>query len=408
MGKKEHLRKILKIVRENPSFAEMNTEIKSYNKFIKELKVDAFNKEADEIFKKFFSEGVTLKSMTAKSRGKEYLESKLMEFGKMQEDYYKKIMYPPFIKEVRKMYRSSDADIIKNEHEYKHSVILADDDTNIFNLDNFLLNYKEGWAEFNGDINRTLQLVFNDYYKKDNFNILNISQFEKIIEEAIQEYLIIKANHQDYKGEVQNENPYCNLYMYCRNAYVLNYFELALPDDSLFKECKNFNIPIRKKEFYSLRDIANNYAVLININDSEVGKAYDRIKKNFHRSRYIQRFKPDKEYSFRNLSTPLAYYIYYRKKNHNANMDTDCFGNNYIIEGRVAPILNAKINCESQKLKAVYKYLGFIQEEFKGIFSTLNNRYQKKMINFLKETIVNLFYRSAGLEKQIVYKHYHN
>lgn len=406
MKKKEHLRNILKVDKGNPAYAEMNTEIKSYNKFIKELKVNAFNKEADKIFEKLFSKGVTLKSIIAKSRGKEYLEEKLMEFATVQREYYENVMYPPFIEKELKRCRISDVDIVRQEHKYKHSIIITDDYTDIFRLDNFLSALREGWGEFNGYIDSTLQLVFDDYYNKNDFKILNTSQFEKLVEEAIQEYLKIKSNHQDYKKEVQKENPYCNLYMYCRNSYILNYFELALPDDSLFEKCQNFNIPIRKKESYSLRDVADNYEVLIKIKPSSVGKGYERIKKNFQGSTYMQKFKKDNEYFFRNLSTPLAYYIYYQKKNHNDEADTDYFRNNNIIDSRVAPILNAKINGDNERLKAIYKYLDFIQDEFKDILSTFNSSYQNKMIYFLKETIVNLFFRSSGLQKQIVYKLY--
>lgn len=404
MGKKEHLRKILKVDRENPSYAEMDTEVRSYNKFINQLKVDFFNKDTDEIFVKLYNEGATLKSITAKFRGKEYLENKLMEFAKKQKDYYKEIMYPSFIQEALKRYRVSDADIIRNEHEYKHSITLTDNDKDIFDLDNSLSNFLEKWYEFNGYIDRTLQLIFFDYYNQDTFKMLNISQFEKLVEEAIQEYTNIKENHRHYKKEIQIENPYCNLYMYCRNAYILNYFELDLPNDYLFEECKNYNIPVVKKKLYSLNDIAENYEVLADTKS----KAYERIKKNFQGSAYMQKYKNnDGEYAFSNLSIPLAHYIYYRKKNRNVEKDTDLFGNNYTIYNRIAPILNSKINNDNERLEAAYKYLGFIQTEFKDIFSTLNNRYQNKMISFLNESIVNLFYRSLGLSKQIVYSSYH-
>lgn len=408
MRKKEHLRKILKVDRGDLSYAEMDTEVKSYNKFINRLKVDFFNKDADEIFVKLYKESVTLDSITAKSRGKQYLEDKLMEFGKNQKDFYKEIMYPSFIEEALKRYSISDADIARIEHEYKHSIILTNNTQDIFCLDRFLSYFIEGWNEFNGYIDKTLQLIFNDYYNQDNFKMLNISQFEELVEEAIKEYTKIKENHQEYKEQIQKENPYCNLYMYCRNTYILNYFELHLPNDSLFKEYKNFNIPLIKKTVYSLRDIAENYNILIDANPLLLSKAYGKIKKNFQGSTYMQKYKnTDGEYVFSNLSIPLAYYIYYRKKNRNAEQDKDCFENNVIIEGRIAPILNAKINHDDERLKAAYKYLGFIQTEFKDIFSTLNNRYQNKMIGFLNETIVNLFYRSFGLSRQVVYGSYY-
>lgn len=66
MNKKEHLLRLLGIDRGHPSYAEMNTEIKSYNQFIKNLKVEEFDKEADKIYKKLHVE----KSITAKNKGK--------------------------------------------------------------------------------------------------------------------------------------------------------------------------------------------------------------------------------------------------------------------------------------------------------------------------------------------------
>lgn|GEM_PF-4668015 len=128
---------------------------------------------------KLYNEGASLGSIRAKIRVKEYLENKSIEFTKKQKDYYKEIVLL-FIQEALKRYRVSDADIVRNEYEYKHSTILTDNDKDIFNLNNFLSNFLEEWHEFNGYIDRTLQFIFFDYYNPDNFRMLNISQFEKL------------------------------------------------------------------------------------------------------------------------------------------------------------------------------------------------------------------------------------
>lgn len=404
MSKKEHLRKILNVDIGDPSYAEMDTEIRMYKKFIDKLKIDFFNEDADEIFVKLYNEGATLKSITSKSRGKTYLENKLIEIAKKQKVYYKEVIYPLFIKDALKRYSISDADIARNEHRYNHSIILTDNDKDIFNLDNFLASFLDEWKVFNSYIDKTLQLLFFDYYSQENLKTINTYQFKKIVEESIQEYVNIKEKHQNSKKEIQRENPYCNLYMYCRNAYILNYFKLDLPDRDLFKECKDYNIPVLKKQFYSLSDIAENYEVLTN---TKV-KAYDKIKKNFQSSCCMQKYKTNNgRYAFSELSIPLAHYIYYKKKNCNVDSDTDYFYNNYVIHGRVAPILNAKINNDHKRLEAVYKYLDFIKIEFRDIFLTLNNGYQDKMISFLNETIVNIFYRCMGLSEKTVYSNFY-
>ena len=101
----------------------LNTEIKRYRKFLKELKLEERDPEGDKIYKNLIDNQITIVNLVAKKRGKENLLREIEEVYTQQKKYYNTKLKEMHEKEAMKNnYRISDVHIEIQEKECKNMI----------------------------------------------------------------------------------------------------------------------------------------------------------------------------------------------------------------------------------------------------------------------------------------------
>ncbi|BAU29745.1 hypothetical protein DFP93_106121 [Aneurinibacillus soli] len=406
--KKARITKLLLLNEDNVNYeTQVDTCLRGYNDVVKKLSLDS-TLQADIVFKWLYEKTTTLRSLTAKSRKKIDFEADLCEVLQLQKLYYDEELQPMFYESACKSNKSSsDIDIEMQEKKYCYSspMLKSDDSCALFEMDTLLARIVESSTDLNQYIDKTLRLIFIDYFENKT-EILNVKNLEGIIFEAIENYNKIKANKKPI-DRPQNENPFLTLYQYMRNAYIKNHYNISLPDMHYFSDLKNFNVNFLGKHEYSLRDIA---IILSTITTGDnmpskpiIDRTYDKIKKSFQTNEKIQEYKEEGEYAFPNVVIPISYYLFLRKKDNRDDRKADFMEVNDKVEYRIQPILQGLLNGDNERLNTVFRYIDFVNDEYKDIMTSFNHQYQSTMLESWFETIVNIFYRIMGLNRESVY-----
>lgn len=231
---KSHLINLLEIDENSiskESLEFLNTEIKRYRKFLQELKVQERDPEADKIYKALVGDDRTIVNLLAKKRGETVILNEMHRVYKAQYDYYQNKLKSTYKENAMKNSRSiGDAMIELQEQEYKN--IISGYTDNVYNnkyyWDNYLQELDERWLEFVGYIDKILNMFFSSYYeneKKPNI-LLNAPTLGEAIGKEQQYYNRIKENYSSCRDDEKNDNPYKNLYMYYRNSYIRDFYNL--------------------------------------------------------------------------------------------------------------------------------------------------------------------------------------
>ncbi len=403
----DHLVELLSIDRTQDNYdAIINVEIKRYRDFCKKIQVKEFDPESDKIYVEITrGEYGSFKSFLAKSRGKEALIGDLkVAFDRQRKYFDEHLKTKSEQRAMRACHSLSDAMIQTQEYERDNALMVNEwNPLSKYYWDAFLSELSSEWREFNGYMNKIFNMVFSSYYDKKSAPFLQrgIDEFDSIIDDEKTYYYAIKKNNENLAEKVSEDNPYKNMYLYMRNAFILNFFEIDLPGTSNFLGFSKFEVEFTKGE-YSLRDIAELYAQMTDQVGTE-DKLYQRIKKLFQKLGYMQRFKDNKgEYVFEKklVSIPLAEYAYYRRKNHKGS---SVVGIDFLISDRYAPILNALMHGQKDLITAYEKLRGFWLKEYRELFSSLSDMYQRSMKQYLIESGARILARASGLKKQDVY-----
>lgn len=398
--KRDYLRRILNINRDDAGYYDMDTCMKEYNKFMRTLNYcDTRGGEEEKIFVYFYKHGLTVSNIVAKQKGKECLIRELKEVLDKALEYYEKYLFIQYYDEAIKK-SPKDFLIQINDKARVNSVVGA-----IADVDEFLISLDAQWSEFNRYLYDTIHLALSGAYSKEKGpNCLKIDDFDLMVKEEVEYYCDIVKTYSkslaDTSGTYytgKNDNPYKNLYVYCLNAYIKNFYVIDIPNVILgkFFELENFQ-DIELTNIYGLSDIARNYA---NMTNGDYKKSYGKIKQQFRKSKFMQEYKKDGKYKFNEISIPLATYVYYSRKNHIEPEFNNLFMRcDPVIVKVYAPILYSLINGENKKILAYNSFQDFITKEFKDILNRVDDAYLNTFIEILLQCPMRLYYRCMGMD----------
>lgn len=390
-NKKEYLRRILGVTKDDSGYSEMDTFMREYNNFISSFNFDEIRGgEIEKIFVDFHKKGITPAKLVELQKGRKELEKQLFHYSNKAKEYYNKEIRDKYYKEICRTRYPKEAMIELNDLEVNHSLTGG-----LSDLKNFLTEVDEHWNTFMNELYTTVDLIFSGRYED---GIVRNDEFDKIVEEEITFYSNrIKEYEKSFEQpEIyyigKNDNPYKNIFVYCLNSYIRNFY----PIDIITMQPGNVDkltkmIPPEKKEKYTLGDVAKAYS---DMSGEDYSKVYDRIKKQFGKSLFMQEEKNGKSYEFSCIEIPLATYIYYSKKNHKEPEFSKPFDvyDRFIVHF-YAPLLRANIYGNHSNLIAFNRYAEFVNEEFRKLTNTVNDAYVDTWIEELFLTSLHLHYR---------------
>lgn len=390
-SKKEYLRKILKITKDDAGYSEMDTFMKEYNNFLASFNFeDIRGGEIEKIFIEFHSKGITPAKLVELQKGQEELKKQLFQYSKKAREYYKSEILEKRKSEILRTNKPSEAQIALMDLERNHSLVGA-----LENLDLFLNQVDAWWSTFKNGLYETVDLIFSGNYED---GIIRTNEFDMVVKEEMTYYQTRIAKYEEsfshpeqyYVGK--NDNPYKNIFLFCLNAYIRRFY----PIDIITMQPGRVDKLIRmirpeQKEKYTLEDVARAYSEM---SDEPYEKSYGKIKQQFRKSQFMQKYKKGRFYEFDRIEIPLATYIYYSKKNHDEpELSKLFYSYNDFIVHFYAPILKANMCGEYMKIQALNRYAEFVNNEFKRLTATVNDAYLDTWIEELFLTSMHLKYR---------------
>lgn len=392
-SKKEYLRRILKVTRDDAWYSEMDTFMREYNNFISAFNFEEIRDgEIEKIFVDFHAKGITPARLVELQKGKEELKKQLFYYSKKTKEYYETEIKGKRYEEICRTNRAKEIQIELMDLERNHSLT-----GNLRNLSQFLLQLDEWWSTFMNELSAVVDLIFSGTYE-DGF--IRVNEFDKVVDEEISYYrkriteYEKSFNHPEYYYVGKNDNPYKNIFLYCLNAYIRNFY----PIDIITMQTGRVDKLIRmikpeQKEKYTLEDVAKAYAAM---SDETFDKSYGKIKQQFRKSPFMQELKKGRSYEFDCIEIPLATYIYYSKKNHVEPKFLKPFDTyDKFIVHFYAPLLRANMYGEYDKLRAFNRYAGFINDKFRKLTGTVNDAY-------LDAWLEELFLSSLHLKERCI------
>lgn len=370
-SKKEYLRRILNVKRDDPGYADMNTFEKEYNNFIRAFNFNEIRGgEIEKIFVNFHLNGTTPAKLVELKKGKNKLKKQLLYYNDKAKEYYKNEIEKKRYAQICERNSAKNIQIELMDLKRNHSLIddLSDIETFLSKLD----KYRD---DFIGKLYDIIDLIF----RRQN-EVAKIDEFPKIVKEVIDSYTYrIKRYEKSFNKPKEyytgkNDNPYKNIFLYCLNSYIRSFYSINVITMEPGKIGKlTTMIKPDLKDKYTLKDVASIYSKM---SGETYEKSYNKIKKQFQKSEFMKKMKRGRSYEFPCLEVPLATYIYYSKKNHTepkilSSYDTyDKFIVHYL-----APLLRANMYGEHENLLAFNHYIMFVNSEIKKLTSIVNDAY---------------------------------
>lgn len=382
--KKKHIIDLFKIDENSILYEnEVDRLRKNYNKSAKMLNLKPYTSELDEVSLWLKERNKTLLEIVAKGRGIEELNYDLVEIFNLQKNYYdEKIAKVIYENAMKTCHSISDVHVVITEGEYKNCInsvnFIESIDNNLLEIENFTNNI----------IRFFYQIITQGRYSMRT----NIDDFIVIIDEAIMDYEVKKRNYSNIKGAVQL-NPYLNLYMYVLCFWLKRKYSLEKLEDYI----KINDICVEYKEEYDINDVVV-YLLKLGDKNKDYKKVRQKVYKCLRNIREMDKYKKNNKYSFPQLSIPVAYYLYFSRKNVQYNSI-----NVEKVNQRVEPILMCCMHGNYEDINKIYFLLKYIDKEINEIFTSVNHIYQSSMMEFISEIFVNSYYRLIGLSKDIVY-----
>jgi hypothetical protein len=372
-SKKEYLRRILKVTKDDVWYSEMDTFMREYNNFISAFNFEEIRDgEIEKIFVEFHNKGITPARLVELQKGKEELKKQLFYYSKKTKEYYETEIKGKRYEEICRTNRAKEIQIELMDLARNHSLT-----GNLKDLSHFLSQLDKWWITFINELYVVVDLIFSGEYEDE---FIRVNEFDKVVDKEISYYRKRVAkyaksfNHSEYYYVGKNDNPYKNIFLYCLNAYIRNFYPINIITmqpgsvDKLLKMIKP-----EQKEKYTLKDVAKAYAMMSN---ETLDKSYEKIKQQFRKSPFMQELKKGRTYEFDCIEIPLATYIYYSKKNHVEPKFSKPFDTyDKFIVHFYAPLLRANMYGEYDKLRAFNRYADFINNEFRKFTGTVNDAY---------------------------------
>ncbi|MGK4151354.1 hypothetical protein AB0X74_01610 [Kurthia gibsonii] len=313
----------------------------------------------------------------------------LMERAIKQSDYYYNSLYKKELNEqMNKNYSMSDVDIEMQMYFIKNCVPLLSNNhhscknkLDFCDVNYFFIGYIDvgidSLKEKIGEFIEILQLVLSSLKS----NIIDSNNFSGNLEKQKKTYLKQKKDNELFYT-IKTENIYMLFYLYLRNSYILEVeFRNAFPNIYIFGDLDFSEFIFEDKKIYSLKNVATIYANILK-GDSDAKNIQENMKKQFQKSEYIQKFKNEKgKYEFSDVKIPIAHYHYFRKKNHSLE------GNVSKQVHHLANMIDLNLKVSPDLMNEIESYLKFVNEEFKGIFTSQSIDYQVNMISLLTENM---------------------
>lgn len=386
-SKKEYLRRILEVKVGEPGYADMDTFMREYNSFLKAFNFDEIrNGEIENIFIDFHKKGITPAKLVELKKGKEELKKQLQDFCQKTKDYYETEIKGKRYKEFIRTRSPKHAQIELWDLERIHSLT-----GQLSNVTVFVAQLDKWWNDFTDALYTTVDLIFSGGYEN---SIIRTNEFDTVVEEQISYYRrkveVYEASfeHDDIYYVGKNDNPYKNIFLFCLNAYIRNFYpiDIITMQPGAVDKLTHMVMPQEKKK-YTLDDVARAYA---DMSGEPYEKSYEKIKKQFRKSLFMQEMKNGRSYEFDRIEIPLATYIYYSKKNHVEPEFSRLFQNyDPFIHRFYAPLLRANMRGEHKKLVAFNSYAEFVNNEFRKLTQTVNDAYLE---TFLEEIFMSSLY----------------
>ena len=400
------------------TYLDYESHIKNIEKYYKNssqlLQLPLNSYEADMAYKWIYEKNVSLVSLGAKNKDKSEYFNDFDDLLKLQKTYFEEKIERDFMDNELKTVRSpSDVHIKIQENKNRYSIYFGNENKIVDVFANILHNMES----INSYINETLSIVFvkNDTYRFENLkldiqnpyailptenNQQDMTSLDNIINEAIEVYEKTKENYKSL-NKPQNKNPYMNLFIYIKNGYLKNFYYTELPEKDYFEKYRNHSITILPQTIYTLKDVSRYLDMLEETGDEE--QTYQKIQRLFHKRNLLTKYKEYGDYAFPEIFTPLSYYLYYSNR---TKPIEDIEENNDIIDSfiseRIFPIVKGIIE-NNLYVVAIFQYIGFIKSEMTRILNSYNHSYQDNMLNFLQDTVQNIYFRVWGFANQDVY-----
>jgi hypothetical protein len=404
-NKKEYLRRILKVTRYDAWYSEMDTFMREYNNFIKAFNVEEIRGgEIEKIFIDFHKNGLTPAKLVELQKGREKLEQQLLYYSQKAKQYFETDIKKKRYDEIVKTRFPKDAMIELVDLERIHSLTGS-----LSDIRSFLDNLHELWGNFMNELYSTVDLIFSGHYEAD---IIRIEEFDKVVDEEITYYRKRVSQYEEsfeqadiyYVGK--NDNPYKNIFLYCLNSYIKNFYPIDIVTMQPGVVGKlNCIVMSEKKEKYTLEDVAKAYS---DMSGETYEKSYGKIKQQFRKSPFMQQMKKGRSYEFDCIEMPLATYVYYSKKNHvEPEFSRPVEMYDKFTVHFYAPLLRANMWGENKKLEAFNRYAEFVNSEFKKLTETVNDAYLDTLSEELFLTSLHLkcrCMRGFDLERAIGYR----
>ena len=162
-NKKEYLRRILNVTRDDAWYSEMDTFMREYNNFIKAFNFEEIRGgEIEKIFVDFHNKGMTPAKLVELQQGKKNLEKQLVYYGQKAKQYFETEIKAKCYGEILKTRSPKDAMIELMDLERNHSLTGSLSDAR-----SFLYNLDELWTNFMNELYSTVDLIFSGTYKDD-------------------------------------------------------------------------------------------------------------------------------------------------------------------------------------------------------------------------------------------------
>ena len=254
---------------------------------------------------------------------------------------------------------------------------------------------------------------------------------------------------QCYDGK--NDNLYKNLYLYCLMSYLDDFYLSKFPDisnetildeysdildaniksaykndhmnvytdinagldmsgynmkDIPFcqeKEALDFtalrNVIPQKK--YSLKKVAEVYALALHDDEKKI---YKRLEKFFSSTGAFRPSEKSGEYEFNDVILPIAFHLYFKKKNRKFNLyDKDLLSDTKVFYKVYYPLFKAKVFGKDEIIEAYSDYRSIILKEFKKCLVKVDDGYLNEAINYIiGKSSMRLNLQVIGTEESLI------
>ena len=159
-SKKEYLRRILKVTKDDVWYSEMDTFMREYNNFISAFNFEEIRDgEIEKIFVEFHNKGITPARLVELQKGKEELKKQLFYYSKKTKEYYETEIKRKRYEEICRTNRAKEIQIELMDLARNHSLT-----GNLKDLSHFLSQLDKWWITFINELYVVVDLIFSGKY----------------------------------------------------------------------------------------------------------------------------------------------------------------------------------------------------------------------------------------------------